>query len=287
MKQVRAHTHARTRRDGTDAPGRKRESGVVDVSATGRDGTEGDGECQVCHASETFAWVSRCEAHCGARCVPIPAPARARASAEASEAIMYTGTTAALGYCRLQTPTRPLHATRMRRVLLALIRRLLKGRLLTRHSRGSLRSADRPKLALAAVVIEWVPLPRWISSRGRSEEVIIREYYPKNRLGERGGRIRVGFKVTEPPVARSNKIILRVILTFKSLFYETIGRCNTEKTMHIGGVYKVWNLCSTALREKRLSQETDRSNSIPRVRNAAENRKAIRLSVRFKWPAVW
>ena len=85
---------------------------MVGVSATGRDGTERDGECQVCHASETFA----CDAvYCGARLCVNPTLC---AQVEASEAIMYTGTiaaaaVAAVGLLSAANPSRRplLHAT--------------------------------------------------------------------------------------------------------------------------------------------------------------------------------
>lgn len=101
--------------------------------ATGRDGMERDGECQVCHASETFACV--CDAvYCGARLCANPTMC---ARVEASEAIMCTGTTAAELLYAANPSRRPsLRATHFIGANTSSTQRKATG--CSRHSRGSL-----------------------------------------------------------------------------------------------------------------------------------------------------
>lgn len=133
IKQVRAHTRASGERENRVWP--------VYLGDRSRDGTERDGECQVCHASETFAMR-----FIAARdCVPIQLCAR---EWRLRKRLCVQGLLLLLlDYCLLQTRRDARCCMqRMRRVLLALIRRPLEGRLLARHSQGSLSSTDRPNL---------------------------------------------------------------------------------------------------------------------------------------------
>lgn len=124
------------------------------------------GECQVCHASETFA-CARDAVYCGARLCANLQLCAARERRLRKRLCIQGTTTATCCLLSAADPTVRRDARpgpvgcmqRMRRVLLALMRRLLKGRLLARRSRGSL--SDRPNLSAHwprdgnALLLQW------------------------------------------------------------------------------------------------------------------------------------